>query len=581
MNIVRVSAITLFLTIGLVAHDVGRRTPAALLAQATAAWLDLDWTYRIPITAHPDSIEGTGNFADFPLVLVLDSGHSQIFQNAKSDGSDLVLTQGDGVTVLDHELVSYNPSLQKAELWFKANSFSKTENTFYIYYGNPNASVSPVPGSVWDAKYVAVYHFEEDPGQGTLLDYGPRGNHGTTTDPRSQWTSSDVTDGQIGQGWNFNGTTHYIDGDAVGTPDTSFVISAWVKLTTNTTDFAFQANPGFWAVSAQLNEVHRRPNYIASNPNRDLRWDPHPIPYDDLFHCYTWVFDGEADTILFYFDGDQQPATPWALDPGLEHFYTGHPVNPNQESPSGAGILGPMHLNTFDIMDGAGDEFRLRERILSGDWIKTEYRNQRDPGGFNAFGSQEDAGSVPVRLLSFSGKRRQSEVVLKWEVAAGSGDQVGFHVHREITGTRDRLTDKRIYAGPEYTFVDEYPPEGSLRYWLDEAARDGSVSWHGPAVIDPAPSHTLPYLFQNRPNPFQTATEIRFRTAERGHARLRIFDVRGREVARLLDGEVPSGIGEITWDGQDSNGIRVSRGIYFYRLDTREGSSTRKLVLLP
>jgi flagellar hook assembly protein FlgD len=61
---------------------------------------------------------------------------------------------------------------------------------------------------------------------------------------------------------------------------------------------------------------------------------------------------------------------------------------------------------------------------------------------------------------------------------------------------------------------------------------------------------------------------------------LRVFDLGGREIARPFAGYVPAGHHETTWDGRDASGREVAAGTYFYRLDARGGSLTRKLVVL-
>jgi hypothetical protein len=48
--------------------------------------------------------------------------------------------------------------------------------------------------------------------------------------------------------------------------------------------------------------------------------------------------------------------------------------------------------------------------------------------------------------------------------------------------------------------------------------------------------------------------------------RLALYDVRGREVARLVDGETPAGAHARSWNGRDFAGRTVPGGVYFARL---------------
>jgi agmatine deiminase len=88
-------------------------------------------------------------------------------------------------------------------------------------------------------------------------------------------------------------------------------------------------------------------------------------------------------------------------------------------------------------------------------------------------------------------------------------------------------------------------------------------------------------LEQNHPNPFNPSTTIRYYLPERDVVTLSVYDVLGREVCRLVNGqEVSAGMHTIQWTGRDASGNQVSSGVYFYRLQTSLASITRKMVLL-
>ncbi len=87
-------------------------------------------------------------------------------------------------------------------------------------------------------------------------------------------------------------------------------------------------------------------------------------------------------------------------------------------------------------------------------------------------------------------------------------------------------------------------------------------------------------LAQNYPNPFNPSTSISFYSSAPGMADLEVFDVTGRKVRTLLHQAVIAGDTELTWDGLNDAGNSVSSGVYLYRLEINDRTSTRKMVLV-
>ena len=87
-------------------------------------------------------------------------------------------------------------------------------------------------------------------------------------------------------------------------------------------------------------------------------------------------------------------------------------------------------------------------------------------------------------------------------------------------------------------------------------------------------------LHQNYPNPFNPITTIKFDVPEQTHINLIIYDVRGREVAKLLNKEMSPGYQSITWNTRNNFNIPVSAGVYFYQIQTKGFVKTRKMILL-
>jgi hypothetical protein len=87
-------------------------------------------------------------------------------------------------------------------------------------------------------------------------------------------------------------------------------------------------------------------------------------------------------------------------------------------------------------------------------------------------------------------------------------------------------------------------------------------------------------LSEARPNPFGAETMIRFSIQRRMEIKAAVYDVRGRLVARILDGDYAAGRHTLIWDGKDSDGMDVPQGVYFCRFNAGEEVDVRKLVAL-
>jgi|GEM_PF-3111276 len=82
-------------------------------------------------------------------------------------------------------------------------------------------------------------------------------------------------------------------------------------------------------------------------------------------------------------------------------------------------------------------------------------------------------------------------------------------------------------------------------------------------------------LEQNYPNPFNPTTSIKFSLAERSNVVLKVYDVLGKEVATLVNGERAEGVHEITFDASD-----LSSGLYIYTINAGGFTATKKMMLL-
>ncbi|MBU1919254.1 T9SS type A sorting domain-containing protein, partial [bacterium] len=80
---------------------------------------------------------------------------------------------------------------------------------------------------------------------------------------------------------------------------------------------------------------------------------------------------------------------------------------------------------------------------------------------------------------------------------------------------------------------------------------------------------------RNYPNPFNPVTTIEFSIPSAGQVGLAVYDITGREVASLVNGNLSAGIHAVDW-----NGVSAPTGIYFYRLSYGTQQITQRMLLV-
>ena len=84
----------------------------------------------------------------------------------------------------------------------------------------------------------------------------------------------------------------------------------------------------------------------------------------------------------------------------------------------------------------------------------------------------------------------------------------------------------------------------------------------------------------NYPNPFNPATTIAYSLSRSSAIELDIYDILGRHVTRLAEGQQDAGKHSVTWNGTDRDGGPVASGVYFARLTSETNSTVHKMVLV-
>lgn len=97
----------------------------------------------------------------------------------------------------------------------------------------------------------------------------------------------------------------------------------------------------------------------------------------------------------------------------------------------------------------------------------------------------------------------------------------------------------------------------------------------------PVGANDVPMAFsfgQNYPNPFRGMTAFRFDVPEPSRVGIRVYDVRGREVASVLEAQMEPGRHSTPWLGHDARGEGLPAGVYFAQFTAHGLQSGRSLV---
>jgi hypothetical protein len=82
-------------------------------------------------------------------------------------------------------------------------------------------------------------------------------------------------------------------------------------------------------------------------------------------------------------------------------------------------------------------------------------------------------------------------------------------------------------------------------------------------------------LTQNFPNPFNPMTKINFALPKQGFVTLKIYDIIGREIKTLVNEVKQTGYYTV-----DFNGSSLASGVYFYRIQSGDFISVKRMVLI-
>ena len=280
---------------------------------------------------------------------------------------------------------------------------------------------------------------------------------------------------------------------------------------------------------------------------------------------------------LFCFTGGALLAQDPVPNSGMENWSGGEPVGWQTNNGLGAAFIAPSSDARSGSLSAQGTTINLGGQIIppflstnvTGDpyfpitrrygsfrfWYKWTPAEQSD--ALSAFAEIRDAAFNDIAIADTVFLFPTGDwtlVELPFDYAFGNGNPAAWAaINFLVLGLPD------LNAGSTF-FLDDLElvdPISGIRQQFD-----------GAVVEDFA-------LEQNYPNPFNPETTIRFAVPKTAEVQLAVYNARGQEVARLVDGTMTAGTYLVDWNAAD-----LASGVYFYTLRSAGQSLTRRMLLV-
>lgn len=188
---------------------------------------------------------------------------------------------------------------------------------------------------------------------------------------------------------------------------------------------------------------------------------------------------------------------------------------------------------------------------------------------------------MPVELSSFTSTVYENDVKLNWTTESENNNK-GFDLERKFK--TEEATDWILIGSIQgngnsnvqnnYNFTDMNLNSGTYQYRLKQTDFNGSSEYfylNNDVHIGVPVKYSLQ---QNYPNPFNPVTNVEFGIPEPGFVSLKVYDIYGKEIATLVNENLPPGNYTVKF-----NGSNLSSGVYFCAMKVKDFVTTVRMVL--
>jgi hypothetical protein len=268
----------------------------------------------------------------------------------------------------------------------------------------------------------------------------------------------------------------------------------------------------------------------------------------------------------------------------VSHYIT-NAGNPSTFSGQGQAIYDALkaHPNLFLMLSGHIDGQGRRQDTYNGNTVyslETDYQWHANGGDGYMRLMQFSPANNSIRVRSYSPYLNQymvspdsaSQFTISYDMTEGPafevlGSQGGVSSGSTATLAWPGLTGGRTYEW--YATISDGATITRGPFWRFTTLGTVGVGDPAQGAFELAPI---------RPNPMRGSGQITFSVPRKSTLRLSVFDLQGREVARLAEGPHEPGRYSVDWNGPSRQ--RLQSGVYFVRLDAPGVHQVRRLVLM-
>jgi len=411
-----------------------------------------------------------------------------------------------------------------------------------------NVSEFRVAGINLEDGIIAYYPF-----QGNADDAGPDVNNGVVKGG-VQLTKDQA--GNANSAYDFDGSSGYInitESASYLSIKNKITVAAWVYPRSYNNEVGVIVHDNFWRLMLSQGNV-------TGNIFND-QWQEKRVQSNEQAPLNTWshiTFTYDGNTIKVYLNGKLKNK----LDFPVTKFGNASVTSPIQ---IGHGI--GLSQNFFD---GMMDNVIVYNRALADTEVALLAKKKilLLPPALLSPNDQSDEDSLKTRLIWHKQVGAQ-----KYKVQLSHNRNFNYAMIMDTT-----VTDTMVSV-PDIQIDSTY-------YWRVRSIGDSTTSnwslynsFHNNTVLAGIQSSNQKpaqyQLYQNYPNPFNPTTTISYRLKTAQQVHVTIYDILGRRVAVLVDQKESAGLHTITFDAS-----RLSSGLYFYRLRTKNFTSIKKMILL-